>query len=146
METSPFRKLSSYRGTSEYMEVGMEDEYQSIINKLFYFPIKLRFLHHNTTTYSKHQALGMAYDSLGDLQDDIIEKLIGCSGKRYSSPTVPNCGTYSDDACVQTGKEIKEFARTLKSYAESYGYMDISQQADTYEGVGAKLLYLLTLS
>lgn len=141
MYNSPFKKqplVTSPMSTAT--------EYQYLVDKLFYFPIKLRFLHHNTTSYAKHKALDFAYEATSDLQDDIIEKLIGCTSQRYKSPTIEPCGEYSDEACFETAEEIKEFAKRLKNYAESKGYLDISQQADTYEGVGAKLSYLLSLS
>lgn len=119
---------------------------QDIVNSLHALPIMARFLHHNTKSYAKHMATGMVYDSLSELNDDILEKAMGCTGSNYQSITLPIISGYSDEKCYELAEEIKMFAQRLKSWADEYGYLDISQQADTINGVGAKFAYLLTLS
>lgn len=137
---SPFSKTNK----SLIPDTGGEIQY--IVDKLYYFPNKLKFLHHNTTSFSKHQATSEAYDGTSSLQDEILEKIIGCTGIRYSTVNFSPVGLFSEESCYLVAEEIKEFAKYLKRWAEEYSYLDISQLADSLEGIGAKLKYLLTLS
>lgn len=121
------------------------NDYQSIINKLYSLPIKVQFCHHLTTSFAAHKALDTAYESLNDLKDSIIEKLIGYSGERFKSVTIPTYSNYTEEMNLEVAKEIKTFGEELEIYAESMDYCDIENLAQEYSGVGAQLTYLLTL-
>lgn len=133
---SPFKKPA--------MSSGMN--VQQIVNMLHSLPIEAQFLHHNTTSYAKHMATDMLYDGLNGLKDDVIEKIIGCTGSRYNAITVQPISGYSDEKCFQLAEKIKMFSKSLKSWAEQNEYLDIAQKADDMWGLGAKFSYLLTLS
>lgn len=116
---------------------------ETIAGKLTHFHEQLHLTHWQTTSYAEHQALGGLYDYVHDFKDGVIEKLMGYTGKRpapYKIEPLTNC---TGNECVSN---ILSFASSLKSYAESNGYHDISNLADALSGEAAKTKYLLTLS
>ena len=54
----------------------------SIAAKLTHFVDQLHLLHWQTTSFAEHQALGGLYDKVFDFKDEIVEKIMGYSGKR----------------------------------------------------------------
>ena len=122
---------------------GGEMTIESIAAKLTFFHEQLHLTHWQTTSYAEHQALGALYDYVHDFKDGVIEKLMGYTGKRptpYKIEPLTNC---TGNECVSN---VLSFASSLKSYAESNGYHDISNLADALSGEAAKTRYLLTLS
>jgi hypothetical protein len=120
-------------------ELGLE----SIASKLTHFHEQLHLLHWQTTSYAEHQALGGLYDYVHDFKDGVIEKLMGYTGKRPGAYKIDPLGNSNATAVVS---ELMSFASSLKSYAESNSYHDISNLADALSGEAAKTKYLLTLS
>lgn len=117
---------------------------ENIAGKLTYFHEQLHLLHWQTSSYAEHQALGGLYDYVHDFKDGVIEKLMGYMGKR---PKAPKVEPLSDSASASlVVSELMSFASSLKSFAESNGYHDISNLADALSGEAAKTKYLLTLS
>ena len=117
---------------------------ENIAGKLTYFHEQLHLIHWNTTSYAEHQALGGLYDYVHDFKDGVIEKLMGYTGKRPKAPKVePLSDTASASIVVS---ELMSFASSLKSFAESNSFHDISNLADALSGEAAKTKYLLTLS
>ena len=117
---------------------------ENIAGKLTYFHEQLHLLHWQTTSYAEHQALGGLYDYVHDFKDGVIEKLMGYMGKR---PKAPKMEPLSDTASATiVVSELMSFASSLRSFAESNGYQDISNLADSLSGEAAKTKYLLTLS
>jgi len=117
---------------------------ESIAAKLTYFHEQLHLLHWQTTSYAEHQALGGLYDYVHDFKDGVVEKLMGYTGKR---PKAFKIEPLSDGAgASNVVSELMSFSSSLKSYAESNGYHDISNLADALSGEAAKTKYLLTLS
>jgi len=117
---------------------------ENIAGKLTYFHAQLHLLHWQTTSYAEHQALGGLYDYVHDFKDGVIEKLMGYTGKRPKAPKVePLSDTASASIVVS---ELMSFASSLKSFAESNSFHDISNLADALSGEAAKTKYLLTLS
>jgi hypothetical protein len=117
---------------------------ENIAGKLTYFHEQLHLLHWQTTSYAEHQALGGLYDYVHDFKDGVIEKLMGYTGKRPKAPKVePLSDTASASIVVS---ELMSFASSLKSFAESNSFHDISNLADALSGEAAKTKYLLTLS
>jgi len=116
---------------------------ESIASKLTYFHEQLHLTHWQTTSYAEHKALGKLYEYVQDFKDDVIEKLMGYTGKRpapYKIEPLINC---TGNECVSN---ILSFASSLKNYGESNGYHDIANLADALSGEAAKTKYLLTLS
>ena len=117
---------------------------ENIAGKLTYFHEQLHLLHWTTTSYAEHQALGGLYDYVHDFKDGVIEKLMGYTGKR---PKAPKMEPLSDTASASiVVSELMSFASSLKSFAESNSFHDISNLADALSGEAAKTKYLLTLS
>lgn len=116
---------------------------ESIAARLTYFHEQLHLLHWQTQSYAEHMALGGLYDYVHDFKDGVVEKLMGYAGRRITGmemkPVVPTSST----AVVL---DLMSFAGQLKQYAESNGYHDISNLADSLSGEAAKTKYLLTLS
>ena len=126
------------------MLVGSEMSVDSVAAKLTYFHEQLHLLHWQTTSYAEHQALGGLYDYVHDFKDGVVEKLMGYTGKR---PKAFKIEPLSDGAgASNVVSELMSFSSSLKSYAESNGYHDISNLADALSGEAAKTKYLLTLS
>lgn len=123
---------------------GEEMTLENIAGKLTYFHEQLHLLHWTTTSYAEHQALGGLYDYVHDFKDGVIEKLMGYTGKRPKAPKIePLSDTASASIVVS---ELMSFASSLKSFAESNSFHDISNLADALSGEAAKVRYLLTLS
>lgn len=122
---------------------GGEMTLESIASKLTYFHEQLHLIHWQTSSYAEHMATGALYDYVHDFKDGVIEKLMGYTGKRPTGMKMEPLATASSTSVVA---ELMSFASSLKSYAESNGYHDISNLADALSGEAAKTKYLLTLS
>ena len=116
---------------------------ESIASKLTYFHEQLHLTHWQTNSYAEHKALGKLYEYVQDFKDDVIEKLMGYTGKRPGAYKIDPLGNSNATAIVS---ELMSFSSSLKSYGESNGYHDISNLADALSGEAAKTKYLLTLS
>ena len=126
----------------EMMKSG-ELNLETIAGKLTYFHEQLHLTHWQTTSYAEHKSLGKLYEYVQEFKDDVIEKLMGYTGKRptpYKIEPLINC---TGNECVSN---LLSFASSLKSYAESNSYHDIANLADALSGEAAKTKYLLTLS
>jgi hypothetical protein len=126
----------------EMMKSG-ELNLETIAGKLTYFHEQLHLTHWQTTSYAEHKALGKLYEYVQDFKDDVIEKLMGYTGKRLTPHKIEPLINCTGNECVSN---ILSFASSLKSYAESNGYHDIDNLADALSGEAAKTKYLLTLS
>lgn len=114
-----------------------------IAAKLSYFQEQVKLKHWQTDSYSEHKALDSIYDTLVSMKDDIIEKLIGYTGNRPKSVGIP---PFVDNInSMKLMDEINIFSMSLKTYAESNKFIDISNLADTLSGEVNKTKYLLTL-
>lgn len=116
---------------------------ENIASKLTYFHEVLHLIHWQTTSYAEHQATGGLYEYVHEFKDGLMEKLMGYCGRRPTS--------YKIDAIVSRPasivvEELKQFAVSLKSFAESNGYLDVCNLADELSGEASKTAYLLTLT
>lgn len=123
------------------METAMNLE--SIASKLTYFQEQLHLLHWQTNMYSEHKALGGLYEYIQDFKDDLIEKLIGYTGKKPSVYKLEPLSTSTSNVVVD---ELISFAKSLKEYGEMNCYQDICNLSDSLSGEAAKVKYLLTLT
>jgi DNA-binding ferritin-like protein len=126
----------------EMMKSG-ELNLEIIAGKLTYFHEQLHLLHWQTKSYAQHKALGKIYEYVQDFKDDIVEKLMGYTGKRPGAIKLEQL-TATDPNAVVTA--LMDFASNLKRYAEANSYHDIANLADALSGEAAKTKYLLTLS
>jgi hypothetical protein len=117
--------------------------FECIAGKLTFFHLQLNLIHWQTSSYAEHKSVGDLYDYVHDFKDGVIEKLMGYTGRKpgpYKIEPLTNC---TSSECVSN---LLSFSSSLKSYAESNGYHDISNLADALSGEAAKVKYLLTLS
>jgi DNA-binding ferritin-like protein len=122
---------------------GGEMSLEAAASKLTYFHEQLHLLHWQTKSYAEHQALGGLYDYVHDFKDGVVEKLMGYTGKRPGVYKIEPLSAATADSVVS---DLISFASSLRSFAESKGYQDISNLADSLSGEAAKTKYLLTLS
>ena len=116
---------------------------ESIAAKLTYFHEQLHLIHWQTSSYAEHMATGGMYDYVHDFKDGLIEKLMGYTGRKPVPFKIEPLTTAMSNAVAI---EMIAFASQLKDFAESNGYHDISNLADSFSGEAAKFKYLLTLS
>jgi DNA-binding ferritin-like protein len=119
---------------------------ETIAGKLSYFYEQLHLLHFQTTSFAEHEALGKIYDKVGDFQDEIIEKIMGYSGKRVRAYKIDVLKDYSSGMPNQVVKELVKFAKDLEEFGEANNMPDIENVAQSLSGEAAQTLYRLTLS
>ena len=124
----------------------IELKVQDIFNGVYLLPIRVQFCHHLTTSYAEHKALDGAYDTLNDLKDAIVEKLIGYGVPKFQKLELGSISGFSAAMPIQVAKEILKFGKDLEQYAENNEFCDIENLAQEYSGAGAQLVYLLGLS
>ena len=117
---------------------------ESIAAKITFFTEQLHLIHWQTTTYAEHKATGNFYEYLQDFKDEVIEKLMGYTGKRPKAfkfePVLDNVNA------TMIVTEVMNFASELKKYGEANSYHDVCNLADSLSGEASKVKYLLTLS
>ena len=133
---------------SEMMEnaIGNALTLETISGKLSYFYEQLHLLHFQTTSFAEHEALGKIYDRVGDFQDEIVEKIMGYSGRRIKAYKIDVLKDYSSGASNQVVKELVSFAKQLEEFGEANNMPDIENVAQSLSGEAAQTLYRLTLS
>jgi len=119
---------------------------ETIAGKLSYFYEELHLLHFQTTSFAEHEALGKIYDKVGDFQDEIIEKIMGYTGKRVRAYKIDALKDYSSGMPNQVVRELVSFAKDLEEYAEANNMPDIENIAQSLSGEASQTLYRLTLS
>ena len=119
---------------------------ETIAGKLSYFYEELHLLHFQTTSFAEHSALGTIYDKVGDFQDEIIEKIMGYTGKRVRAYKIDALKDYSAGMPNQVVKELVSFAKDLEEFGEANNMPDIENVAQSLSGEAAQTLYRLTLS
>lgn len=55
---------------------------ETIASKLTYFQEQIHLLHWQTNSYAEHKTLGSLYEYIQDFKDELIEKLMGYTGKK----------------------------------------------------------------
>jgi DNA-binding ferritin-like protein len=116
---------------------------ESVAAKLTYFHEQLHLLHWQTTNRAEHKALGKLYEYVQDFKDEVMEKLMGYTGKRpgaYKIDALTNCTS------MQCVSDLMAFASALKMYGEKNSFHDVCNLSDSLSGEAAKTRYLLTLS
>lgn len=119
-----------------------ELDLESIAGKLLTFAEQFHLVHWQTGSYAEHIATGELYEYLYTFRDEVIEKLMGYTGRKPNGFKMGNINTSSETAI----SELMSFAISLKRYAESNGFIDVAAMADTLSGKAAKYKYLLRLA
>lgn len=133
---------------SEMMENAMGNALtpETIAGKLSFFYEQLHLLHWQTTSFAEHDALGKIYDKVGDLQDEIVEKIMGYKGTRVKAYKIDVLKDYSKGAPMQVVSDLITFAKQLEEYGETNKMPDIENIAQSLSGEAAQTKYRLTLS
>jgi DNA-binding ferritin-like protein len=119
---------------------------ETIAGKLSFFYEQLHLLHFQTTSFAEHEALGKIYDKVGDLQDEIVEKIMGYSGKRIKAFKIDVLKDYTPGMSIKVVKDLISFAKNLEEFGEINNMPDIENVAQSLSGEAAQCLYRLTLS
>lgn len=116
---------------------------ENVAAKLSQFELQLHLLHWRTNGYALHKALNELYDYVFAFKDEILEKMMGYTGKSPSEFSVGMIKILSPEGILQ---EMQSFASSLKNYGEANKFHDVCNLADSFSGSVAKTKYLLTLS
>ena len=119
---------------------------ETIAGKLSFFYEQLHLLHFQTTSFAEHEALGKIYDKVGDFQDEIVEKIMGYSGKRIKAYKIDVLKDYSGGMPNTVVRELVTFAKQLEEFGEANNMPDIENIAQSLSGEASQTLYRLTLS
>ena len=117
-----------------------------IQNQLHYFNDAAQKYHHDTRSYAEHKALRGLYEGLNDFRDDILELVMGYTGKRIGTLKRTDIPSYSNEEVIKMVNLLKDFAYEVYKWAEEKKYCDVENTAQDLSGLAAKTLYLLTLS
>lgn len=117
---------------------------EEIAGKLAFFHEQIHLIHWQTRSYAEHQALGAFYDFIQDFKDDVIEKLMGYTGKRIQGLKIDAIDPKADS--MKIVEEVQKFSKDLEAYGEASKFGDICNMAQALSGEAAKTKYLLTLS
>lgn len=117
---------------------------EEIAGKLAFFHEQIHMIHWETRSFAEHKATGGFYEFLQDFKDDVVEKLMGYTGKRIKGLKIEPIIAGADT--MKIADEVMKFSKDLESYGNSSSFGDISNMAQSLSGETAKLKYLLTLS
>ena len=117
---------------------------EEIAGKLAYFHEQIHIIHWETRGFAEHKATGALYEYIQDFKDDVVEKLMGYTGKRIKGMKIdalkPGCDS------MDIVDEVIKFAEELMNFADTNKYLEVSNMAQSLSGEAAKTKYLLTLS
>ena len=116
---------------------------ETIASKLTYFQEQIHLLHWQTNSYAEHKNLGSLYEYIQDFKDELIEKLMGYTGKKPAVYKLEPLSTSTSNVVID---ELLSFAKSLKEYGEMNCYQDICNLSDSLSGEASKVKYLLTLT
>lgn len=117
---------------------------EEIAGKLAYFHEQIHMIHWETRGYAEHVALGAFYDFIQDFKDDVVEKLMGYTGKRIKSLKIDPIVAGADAMTITD--DVLTFSKELEAFGDNMSFGDISNMAQSLSGMAAKTKYLLTLS
>lgn len=116
---------------------------ETVASKLDYFVAQIQLVHWQTPSHAEHTALNF-YDTVHDFKDDVMEKLMGYTGRKVKS--FPRLPIKDNVVASNIVTEVKNFAHELMEWAEENRYCDVENIAQSLSGEAAKTLYLLTQS
>lgn len=117
-----------------------------IQNQLHYYNDAAQKYHHDTKSFAEHKALGHLYEELNGFRDDILELVMGYTGKRIGQLKRTDIPVYSNEEVLKMVNGLKDFAYEVYEWAEDKKYCDVENTAQDLSGLASKTLYMLTLS
>ena len=118
---------------------------QKIIQNLLTIVNQLKYYHWGTDSYSKHKALGDAYDTLNDLMDEFVEILLGKYGKELS-PISINVRTESELDANSALDEIADYLSNELPNLLNENDTELLNLRDEMLAIINKTKYLFTLN
>lgn len=114
-----------------------------IVANLIGMEQQLRIWHWQTKMYSRHQAYGATYNSLGELIDSFMEVYMGKYGRVEAPATIPleNMSNDVQPKIEQYVQSLTEITNSLDPVTDS----DLLNIRDEMLALMNKLKYLLTL-
>lgn len=112
--------------------------------KFDYFFQQIHLLHLQTISYPEHKALQI-WDSIPNIKDEFMEKLMGYEGRRIKSYKLEPISDYSLGMSQKVIRDLAIFAKQLENYGKQKGYPDIENLSQSLNGTANSTLYLLTL-
>lgn len=106
---------------------------------------QLKIYHWGTDSYSKHKALGDAYDKLNEIVDEFVEIFLGKNGKNVESMSI-NLVSESEIDINSAISEISSFLINELPKSLKEDDSDLLNLRDEMLAVINKTKYLLTLS
>lgn len=117
---------------------------EEIAGRLAYFHEQIHMIHWETRSFAEHKATGGFYEFLQDFKDDVIEKIMGYTGKRIQSLKIEPINPKADS--MKVVDDVLKFSKDLESYGDANKFGDVCNMAQALSGEAAKMKYLLTLS
>jgi len=117
---------------------------EDIAGKLATFHEQIHQIHWETRSFAEHKALGDFYDFLQDFKDEIVEKIMGYSGKRIKGFRVELIK--ANENSIDWVDQVLMFANELEMFGDVNRHPDVCNMAQALSGEAAKVKYLLTLS
>lgn len=117
---------------------------EEVAGKLAFFHEQIHVIHWNTKVFAEHKATGEFYEFIQDFKDDVVELLMGYTGKRVKSFKIEQVNMTAD--AMDVTSDVLKFADELESWADDMKFLDVCNKAQELSGKAAKTKYLLTLS
>lgn len=117
---------------------------EEVAGKLAFFHEQIHVIHWNTKIFAEHKATGEFYEFLQDFKDDVVELLMGYTGKRVKSFKLEQINMTAD--AMDVTSDVMKFASDLEDWADEMKFLDVCNKAQELSGKAAKTKYLLTLS
>jgi len=117
---------------------------EEIAGKLAFFHEQIHMIHWETRSFAEHKATGGFYEFLQDFKDEVIEKIMGYTGKRIQSLKIEAISPKADS--MKVVDDVLKFSNDLEAYGDKNKFGDICNMAQALSGEAAKMKYLLTLS
>jgi hypothetical protein len=135
MADSYFKNMISSEG-----ELSLE----IVASKLSYFYEQLHLLHWQTKSYAEHKATGKLYTYVYEFKDEVMEKLMGYTGRRIKAFKIDSL--LDNVSCENLLSQIEIFSQQLIAWSCMNKYSDVEGMAQMLSGEVAKTKYLLTLT
>ena len=120
---------------------------EELILNLVQIQLQFKFLHWQTSSYSKHKAYGKIYDALGDLIDTFVESMMGKYGRpQFESEFSIMFQDISHISIQKFMDGITEFLVAITDELDSKYDTDLLNLKDEMLSEVNKLKYLLTLN
>lgn len=128
------------------LESEFQNEFTVLASRFYNLQTILEHCHRETKSGPRHDALGEAYYQVSYIKDEVLEFIIGDSGKDYGSLRTEDLPIFTPDMAVEAANLICSFSMEVQNFAKKYVIPCVENKAQDLHGVGAKLKYKLQLN